>query len=149
MTPPGDLTDVTPIPAPTTMHVGATGTTCCLVTDAVGKYAAYLLNAAPVTTTYMSQQVTIGLAGELHLVSSDGTDTKIASGIYQNGYAHLARRQGAVLRRVRSDHGLHAGDRVAAVLPDRRRRRDEQDRDRQRAEPDGGGQCVPTDEHRL
>ena len=86
MTPPGDMTDVTPIPTPTATHVGATGATCCLVTDAVGKNAAYLLNVAPVTTTYMAQTVTIGLAGELHLVSSGGTDVKIASGVYQNGY---------------------------------------------------------------
>ncbi len=92
MGPMGDMTDVTPIPAPTATHVGATGATCCIVTDFVGQNAAYLLNVAPVTASYTpaggtAQQVTIGNAGELHLVTADGTDTKIASGVYVNGYA--------------------------------------------------------------
>ena len=45
MTPASDMADTTPMPAPTTMHVGATGTTCCLVSDCREQdVAAYLLN---------------------------------------------------------------------------------------------------------
>jgi hypothetical protein len=72
MTPPGDLTDTTPLPAPTATHVSATGTTCCMVTSE--KSVAYLLNPSPTT------------GGELHVATSGGTDKMIATGVSIGGY---------------------------------------------------------------
>lgn len=77
----GDLADTSAPPAPTATHVGATGPTSCLVTDGNG-HAAYLLNAAPVT----SGSTPVGIFGELHVVSADGTDVKVASNVYEHGY---------------------------------------------------------------
>jgi hypothetical protein len=65
---PADMTDVTPIPAPTTKHIGSTGTTFGLV--ATDKAAAYLLNPTGTPAT-----------GELHVVTTDGTDTSVATGV--------------------------------------------------------------------
>src|SRR6185503_4456043 len=62
MTPPSDLVDTTPAPAPTATKVGATGPSAGLV--ALGdKMAAYLLNPTGSPAT-----------GALHVVTSDGTD---------------------------------------------------------------------------
>lgn len=74
LTPPADMVDITPIPAPTAKHVGATGTTCCIVTSP--KRVAYLLNPSVMAST-----------GELHVASSDGTDVTIASGVAIGAYA--------------------------------------------------------------
>ena len=73
MTPPNDLTDTTPIPAPTVKHVGMTGTTCCILTSE--KSVAYLLNPSPTA------------GGELHVATSDGTDVTIAAGVGIGGYS--------------------------------------------------------------
>ena len=77
MTPPNDLVDTTPTPAPTATHVSATGPTVGLVTLGAD-VSAYLLNpatgASPVT-------------GELHVVTKDGVDKKIDTGVAIQGYS--------------------------------------------------------------
>ena len=149
MTPPGDMTDVTPIPMPTATHVGATGATCCLVTDAVGKNAAYLLNVAPVTTTYMAQTVhhrPRRRAPSRHLGRNRRQDREWR---LSERLRDLSRRQGALLCRVRCHDRVHEWHRFAAVLSDWRRGGDEQDCDHDRPGPDASGQRVPADEHRL
>ena len=75
LTPPADMTDITPIPAPTATHVGASGTTSGLVT-AGADAAAYLLNPTGTPAT-----------GALHVVGKDGTDKAIDTGVPMGGYA--------------------------------------------------------------
>ncbi|HEX8950479.1 MAG TPA: hypothetical protein VF945_01475, partial [Polyangia bacterium] len=77
---PNDLEVNTQPPAPTATHVGVTGNTSNLVT-AAGR-AAYLVNAAPLT----SSTTTIGVAGELHATSFDGTDVKVAASVLAQRY---------------------------------------------------------------
>ncbi|MGZ3405404.1 MAG: hypothetical protein ACXVAN_03105 [Polyangia bacterium] len=80
MATPNDLEVNTTPPSPTAMHVGATGVTSNLVT--AGGHAAYLLNAAPMT----SSGTTIGVAGELHVVTFDGTDVTVAPNVLAERY---------------------------------------------------------------
>ncbi|MDB4967738.1 MAG: hypothetical protein JWN44_3427 [Myxococcales bacterium] len=70
----GDMADVTVPPAPTATHVGATGTTCCMVAGSTR--AAYLLNPTGTTT----------ITGELHVVDKMGVDKKIDTGVTAAGF---------------------------------------------------------------
>ncbi|HEY2744109.1 MAG TPA: hypothetical protein VGL86_05790 [Polyangia bacterium] len=74
MTPPSDMVDTTPIPVPTTMHVGATGVSAGLVTNGAD-LAAYLL--APTGTP---------ATGALHVVTKAGVDKAIDTGVSIGGY---------------------------------------------------------------
>jgi hypothetical protein len=71
----GDMTDVTPIPAPMAKHVGATGATLGLVSDG-NQHAAYLLN--PVAAPFPH--------GELHVTDAAGNDVKVAASAFLGGY---------------------------------------------------------------
>ena len=77
---PNDLEVNTSPPSPTATHVGATGNTSNLVT--AGGHAAYLLNAAPMA----SGGTTIGVAGELHVTSFDGTDVMVGANVLAQRY---------------------------------------------------------------
>jgi hypothetical protein len=72
----GDMTDTTPIPAPSATHVGVTGVTGGLVTDG-NQHAAYLLN--PKTANSLT-------TGELHVTDATGKDTKVAASALLGGY---------------------------------------------------------------
>lgn len=74
LTPPNDLVDTTVPPAPTTMHVGATGPTGGLVTAGVTA-AAYLLNPTGSPTT-----------GELHVVTAAGVDKTVDTAVPIGSY---------------------------------------------------------------
>jgi hypothetical protein len=76
MTPTGDMTDVTPLPAPKATHVGATGATLGLVTDG-NQHAAYLFNPT----------ATPSPRGELHVTDAAGNDVKVATTGFLGGYA--------------------------------------------------------------
>jgi hypothetical protein len=75
MTPPGDMVDTTVTPAPTTMHVGATGPSGGLVTAGVTA-AAYLLKptaGSPAT-------------GDLHVTTAAGVDKLVDTGVNIGSY---------------------------------------------------------------
>lgn len=75
MTPAADMVDTTPIPAPTIKHVGATGVTCCIVTDG-NAHAAYLAAPSPLPN----------VSGTLHVTKSDGTDVQVAAPVPAGGF---------------------------------------------------------------
>jgi hypothetical protein len=74
MTPPADLADTTATPAPTSMHVGATGPSAGLVTAGVTA-AAYLLNPTGSPAT-----------GELHVTTATGGDKVVDTGVGIGSY---------------------------------------------------------------
>ena len=75
MTPPFDMVDTTVPPAPTTMHVGATGVSAGLVSAGVTA-AAYVLNPTGTTTK----------TGELHVVKATGGDLVVDTGVVLGSY---------------------------------------------------------------
>lgn len=70
-------------PKPVVKLAGMGGVTGGLVTDAVGKHAAYLLNPKEADITVMvqgqSEMGSIGTGGELHVASSDGSDIMVTA----------------------------------------------------------------------
>lgn len=83
--PPVDMADVPPAPVAT--HVGATGNTAAIQSDGAATHVAYLLNVAPVNAKVDNKySVPMGSFGELHVASSDGTDTVVNPSILQGSY---------------------------------------------------------------
>jgi hypothetical protein len=82
----GDMVDVTPLPAPTATHLGATGVTCCTIADASNSHVVYLANLTDVTLTVDSGPIDFGTAGELHLAGADGSDVVVAPQVFVGGY---------------------------------------------------------------